>query len=195
MILYHMSQSLQLGDSLSLDHEQTSLLCQPFVQALEKGEDFFYGMILNGKYLYAVLGKSGLWEWANYAKWATEGAFEHVRLREYPYCISRLKCSFFYDNLQDCKMLFAYDWGTSSPEEQARVHLFEFETDDSDLQRFDMRIFDEAYEAMSDRQDVAAVLDCAKRYFAGKQTQKPIWEILSAKPLIAVKDVTGELHC
>ena len=79
MILYHMSQTLKLGDELTPDYQKNMTLVQPFVQALEQSPDCFYGMVLNGKYLYAVLGKFKLWEWSDYAKWATEGAFEYVR--------------------------------------------------------------------------------------------------------------------
>ena len=77
MILYHMSQTLKLADTLTPDHQKNISLVQPFVQALERSLDCFYAMVLNGKYLYAVLGKFKLWEWSDYAKWATEGAFEY----------------------------------------------------------------------------------------------------------------------
>ena len=68
MKLYHMSQTLQLGNTLTPDYESNMALVQPFIQALEQSTDCFYGMVLNGKYLYAVLGKFRLWEWSNYAK-------------------------------------------------------------------------------------------------------------------------------
>ena len=51
------------------DYRRSRPLVAPFLEALERGEDCFYGMVLNGAYLYAVLGKSGLREWADYAKW------------------------------------------------------------------------------------------------------------------------------
>ena len=58
MKLYHMSQTLQLGNTLTPDYESNMALVQPFIQALEQSTDCFYGMILNGKYLYAVLDLS-----------------------------------------------------------------------------------------------------------------------------------------
>ena len=44
MILYHMSTTLRLGDALEPDHERNAELCQPFLQALELGGDYFTGM-------------------------------------------------------------------------------------------------------------------------------------------------------
>ena len=47
MILYHMSDTLKLGDKMALDFKKTMSLAQPFVQALEQSEDCFYAMVLN----------------------------------------------------------------------------------------------------------------------------------------------------
>ena len=77
------------------DYRRSRPLVAPFLEALERGEDCFYGMVLNGAYLYAVLGKSGLREWADYAKWAAEAVFEHVRKTEFPAAYSRLTSHFF----------------------------------------------------------------------------------------------------
>ena len=194
MKLFHMSQTLQLGDSLKPDYDKTTDLCQPFVQALERSEDCFYGMVLNGKYMCAVLRKFRLREWSNYAKWATEGAFEYIRQKEFPSSYSRLKSNYFYDDLPSCKKLYEYDWGGDSEEAQEKVHLFEVDVEDIAPQRRDMNIYDEAYNAMSDKQDVSLVLSCARRYFAGEHTADPVWEILSDKPAIAVKDISTYLH-
>lgn len=194
MTLYHMSQSLQQGDTLTPDFQRSTELVQPFIQALEKSEDFFYGMILNGKYMFAVLDRSGLREWADYAKWATEGAFEYIRKAEFPGSYSRLASNYFYDNLPDCKKLYDYDWGGESEEEQKKVHLFEVEVADETPQKRDMNIYDEAYDAMCTSQDISFVLDCARRYFAEEQTEHPVWEILSPKTAKAVNDVSMYLR-
>lgn len=194
MILYHMSQTLKLADTLTPDHQKNISLVQPFVQALERSLDCFYAMVLNGKYLYAVLGKFKLWEWSDYAKWATEGAFEYVRKREFPNSYSRMKSNYFYDDLPNCKKLYEYDWGSESEEEQQKVHLFEIAVEDTAPQRRDMNIYDEAYDAMSETQDISLVLACARRYFSGEKTENPVWEILSDKPAKAVKDITGYLR-
>ena len=194
MKLYHMSQTLQLGNTLTPDYESNMALVQPFIQALEQSTDCFYGMVLNGKYLYAVLGKFRLWEWSNYAKWATEGAFEFIRKTEFPDSYGRMSSNFFYDNLPDCKKLYDYDWGCESEEEQEKVHLFEVDVDDEAPQRRDMNIYDEAYDAMSTSQNIQLVLDCARRYFRGEKTAAPAWEMLSVKTAKAVADISSYLR-
>lgn len=194
MKLYHMSDTLKLGDALSLDFKETMGLAQPFIQALEKSEDCFYAMVLSGKYLRAVLGKFRLREWSDYAKWSVEGAFEYIRKTEFPNCVSRIRCNFFYDNLESCKILYAYDWGEAPEEERNQIHLFEIELDADTVEKRDMRVYDEAYDAMWEHDDVQTVLACARRYFSGEQTPEPVWEIISDKPARAVKDISGILR-
>ena len=193
MKLYHMSQTLQLGDTIVADFQKCLPLVQPFVQALERSEDCFYGMVLNGKYLYAMLDKFKLWEWADYAKWATEGAFEFIRQTEFPDSNSRMGSTYLFDNLPDIQRHFQEDWGNEDEEEQEKVHLFEIEAEEACLQKRDMNIFNEAYDAMSETQNIPLVLDCARRYFSGQQSATPAWEILSAGPAKAVADITEQL--
>ena len=194
MIVYHMSDTLQLGDELKTDYKRTMDLALPFVQALEQSTDCYYAMVLNGKYMRAVLGKFRLWEWSDYIKWSVEGAFEYIRRTEFPDTCSRIQCNYFYDSLENCKILYEYDWGQASEEERAGIHLYEVELADEHPQILDMRIYDEAYTAMEEREDVAYILDCARRYFAGKQSRNPVWEIMSNKNAKAVKDITSILH-
>lgn len=194
MIVYHMSETLRLGDRLEPDHQRTEALCRPFIQALERSEDCFAAMVLNGKYLFAVLDKSGLREWADYAKWATEAAFEFVRAREFPERVSRLHCCYYYDSLENAKKLFNYDWGWASDEEQAHVHLYEIRLEDAQPDRRDMCLYDSAYDAMAQRQDVDFVLTNARRYYAGERSAEPVWELLSAAPAQAVRDISRELR-
>lgn len=193
MILYHMSQTLRLGDEMKPDHQKNIRLVEPFLQALERSEDCFYGMVLNGKYLYAVLDKLKFREWSDYAKWATEAAFEFIRKTEFADSCSRLTSNYFYDDLQKCKRFFEYDYGCESEEVQQKVHLFEVDVDDAAPQYCDMNIYDEAYYAMSETQNISVVLSCARRYFAGEQTAEPVWEIMSDKPAKAVKDISEYL--
>ena len=194
MKLYHMSQTLQLGDTIVADFQKCMPLVQPFVQALERSEDCFYGMVLNGKYLYAMLDKFKLWEWADYAKWATEGAFEFIRQTEFPDSNSRMGSTYLFDNLPDIQRHFQEDWGNENEEEQEKVHLFEIEAEETCLQRRDMNIYNEAYDAMSETQNIPLVLDCARRYFSGQKSATPAWEILSAGPAKAVADITEQLR-
>lgn len=189
-----MSDTLKLGDEMAPDFKKTMSLAHPFTQALEKSEDCFYAMVLNGKYLRAVLGKFRLREWSDYTKWSVEGAFEFIRKTEFPNCVSRIQCNYFYDNLDACRTLYEYDWGQAPEEERSQIHLFEMELGADTVEKRDMRIFDEAYDAMYENDDVQTILACARRYFAGEQTAKPVWEILSDKPARAVKDITDLLR-
>ncbi len=194
MKVYHMSDTLKLGDCMKPDFKNTMALAQPFVQALEKSEDCFYAMVLNAKYTRAVLGKFKLWEWSDYVKWSVEGAFEYIRKTEFPDCCSRIQCNYFYDNLEACKTLYAFDWGQASEEERNAIHLFEMELDAEAVEKRDMRVYDEAYDAMEENEDVRTVLHCARRYFAGEQTDDPVWEIMSIAPAKAIKDITEKIR-
>lgn len=190
---YHMSETLRLGDTLEVDHQELINFVEPFVQALEHSLDCFYGMVLNGKYTYAVLRKSGLWEWADYVKWSTEGVFEFIRRTEFPGAISRLGCNFFYDDLENVKRLYEYDWGEEPQEIQSRIHLFEVMLEE-DSQRFDMSIYDRAYDVMEKKQDVQMAMAFARKYFAGEHTEKPVWEILSGRNVHITEDITSLLR-
>ena len=183
-----------MGDALVPDHQGCAALAQPFTQALERGMDCFDSMALTGKYLYAVLRRSGLREWSDYAKWAAEGAFEYVRRRDFPHRPSRLGCNYFYSDLSSSKRLFEYDWGEASPEARAAVRLFEVELEDEHPARLDMSLYDAAYAALSERQDGQTALELARRYFAGEGGGESVWELLSARPARAVKDITGYLY-
>lgn len=195
MILYHISDTLKLGETMSQDYKKNMELALPFVQALERSEDCFYGMLLNAKYLKSVLGKFGLRDMqTNYVKWAVEGAFEFIRRTEYPESCSRLLSNYFYDNLPDIRRLYEVDWNMADKEERFRFHVFEIDLEDEAPQKRDMLLFDEAFDAMWDHEDLQTVLACARRYFAGEQTTEPVWEIMSDKPAKAVKDISACLR-
>ena len=114
--------------------------------------------------------------------------FEYIRLREYPDRISRLNCNYYFDDLDTLKVLFQYDWG-SEPEEAAKVHIYAMELPEEEPQYCDMRLFDEAYDAMEKGQDLNTALQCARRYFASGRTSEPVLELLSEKSAA----ITGEM--
>lgn len=193
MILYHMSETLKLDDEMKPDYQGNRRLVEPFVQGLEQSRDCFCGMVLNAKYLYAVLCKERLREWSDYAKWATEGAFEFIRKTEFPDSYGRMTSNYFYDSLLMSKRLFEEGWGCESEEVRHSVHLFEVDVADAVPQCRDMNLFTEAYDVMAETQNIEQVLSCARRYFAGEQTAEPVWEIISDKPAKAVKDISEYL--
>lgn len=195
MILYHISDTLSLGDTMSLDHKKNMDLVVPFVQALERSEDCFYALLLNAKLLKSVLGKFGMLDMqTNYVKWATEGIFEYVRKTEFPDCSSRIQSNYFYDNLTDILRLFEVDWNMKDKPERFQFHLYEIEVEDEAPQRRDMILFDEAFDAMWNRDDIGYAFSCARKYFSGGQSQTPVWEILSDRKAKAVADISNHLY-
>ena len=192
MKVYHYSSTLKLGDRMIPGYQKYISLCEPFIQALEHGKECLYGMILNGKYMYAVMSRSGLREWANYSKWATEAIFEYIRKNEYPHCISRLYCNYFCVDLSECIKMYNDDWGEASIEEKEAIHLYEIEIS-GNLEKRDITIFDEAYDAISEKQDIESAIRHARRYFESEHNYKPIFEYLSAEKAIAQKDISNML--
>lgn len=190
MIVYHYSPTLKEGDRLEPGYQNYTDLCEPFIQALEHSQDCFYGMLLNGKYLFAVMNRSHLRYWADYAKWATEGLLEYVRRHEYPQCVSRLRCNYFCSELDACIRMYREDWGEETEEEQKKVHLFEVEIPENALDRRDMSVFDAVYDALNQKQEIAAALRYAREYFSGGHTEQPNWEYLSDADAKAVKDIS-----
>lgn len=187
MTVYHISETLHEGDELVSGHQHLDRMAEPFLQALEMGGEWFHIMILQGKYMFAVMSRSGLREWANYAKWSTEAVFEYVRRTEFPHCCSRLHCNYYYTSEALCRRLYSLDWGGESAEVRSRIHLFAIELDDPAPRQYDMNLYDLAYEAMENRQDVDEAIRQARRYFSGEATQAPVWEILSDRPARAVR--------
>ena len=194
MIVYHYSQTLKEGDTLEPGHCRFMSLCEPFIQALEHSGDCFYGMVLTAKYMFAVMDRSHLREWSDFAKWATEGLFEYVRKNEYPQCVSRLRCNYFCADLADCIRMYREDWGEEDEEEREKVRLFEVEVPESSLEKRSISVFDAAYDAMREKQDTDTAFACARRYFEGDGDGEPNWEYLSAENAVAVKDISHLLR-
>ena len=190
MIVYHYSQTLKEGDMLEPGHSDFTDLCDPFILALTRGRDCLYGMLLNGKYMFAVLNRSDLRYWADYAKWATEGIFEYIRRTEFPGCVSRLRCSYLCAGLEDCIRMYHEAWDEEDEDDRNKVHLFEIETDGSGIEERDISVFDAAYDAISERQDIDAAVGYARRYFAGMHGDGPSWELLCDGKATAVKDIS-----
>lgn len=207
MKLYHMSDTLQLGDMLKSDFKRQMELALPFAQALRRGEECFYAMYFNAKYLRAVLGKFKLRDmWSDYVKWSVEGIFEYVRRTEFPQCCSRLQCNYYFATLEEVRALYEIDWGKAPEEERLRIRLFEIALEADQVDRRDMRLFDEAYDIVWEcdadethgdiwsHGELTSVMNCARRYFAGEQSAEPIWELMSDRPATAEKDLTAYLR-
>jgi hypothetical protein len=90
--------------------------------------------------------------------------------------------------------MFNEDWGEEDEEEKQKVHLFEVEVPEEGLEMRDISIYDAAYDAIHDKQDVDAALKYARKYFAGEHGEEPNWEYLSAGNAVAVKDISHYLR-
>lgn len=191
MKLYHISDTLRLGETMSQDYKENMALGVPFVQALKRSEDCFYALLLNAKLMKSIFGKFGMRDMqTNYVKWATEGIFEYIRSTEFPQSYSRMLSNYFYDNPADIKRLYEVDWNMKEKAERFNFHVYEIELEDEEPQKRDMLHFDEAFDAMWDNDDIQTAICCARRYFKGDHTATPVWEIMSDKTAKAVKDIT-----
>lgn len=194
MTLYHMSDSLQLGDTLNGDFQHLNQLIEPFFRALMRSEDCFYAMLMNVIYTTNVFYRNNIHDRVDHPKYATEAIFEYVRCTQFPDCNSRIWSNYFYDDLEQCRRFYDFTWGKASEEFQRCVHMYEIEVDQATLDKRDMRIYDIAYKNMCEETDIAVIKACARRYFAGEATDDPVWEYLSEAEAIAVRDVTEYLR-
>lgn len=195
MIVYHMSDTLKVGEELTPDYKKYWELTKPFVLALERGRESFYGAYFAAKHMDEVLDRFGMADLrTDCDKWAAEGVFEYVRRHEFPDCCCRLRGNYYFDDIASCRGLYEADWGRAPAEERAKIRLFEVELSEADAVRHDMRFFDLAYDDIWERGDVENTLRYARSYFSGESTPDPVWEIVSDRAAVALRDVTGLLR-
>ena len=194
MKVYHMSDTLCLGMELSNNYKRYWELTEPFVQALERSKECFYGAYFAAKFMRESLSRFGMADMqTDYVKWATEAVFECVRRAEFPQRCCRLKCSYFFEDIISCRELFEVDWGKASAEERAKIKLFEIDLSAETVDRLDMRLFDEAYDDLWETNDITHAVCFARRYFSGDSTEQPVWEIASDGKAVAIRDLSEYL--
>lgn len=194
MKVYHMSDTLSLGTELSPNYKKYWELTEPFLQALEKSEECFYGVYFASKFMSEALDRFKMADMqTDYVKWATEGIFEYVRQKEYPQCCCRLMSNYYFDNIPSCLKLYKDDWGRESEEERAKIKLFEVELFSEDIQRYDMRLFDEAYDNLYEENDIKKTINYARKYFSGNKSESPVLEIVSDKKAVVIRDLSNLL--
>ena len=196
MILYHMSETLQLGDEVKLDYKEYSDLAEPFVKALNFSYDAFYGMFMNANYVGNVLAKYNLKGMPTHEiKWATEGIFEYIRRKEFPEKCNRLNSIYYFDDIDKCKKLYTEDWENDTPEEKEKIKLFEMEVFGNILE-CDMTLFDEAFDLVWELEhpdQLEEIFEIARKYFRGEKGDEPVMEIISDGKAVAKKDITDLL--
>ena len=196
MILYHMSETLGEGKELTPDYKKNEYLIEPFVKALNVSVEMFQILMLNADYFGSVLAKYNLGGMPTHElKWGTEGIFEFIRRKEFPEQIGRIRCNFFYPNLERCSELYYEDWGEAPEEEREKIRLFEVSVDGRTAS-YDMRLFDEAFDYLYDHktaEDIAHCMDLARKYFRGEKGDDPVMEILSDGDAAAVREIDKKL--
>lgn len=182
MKAYHMSQTLQVGDKLKAGYKRNEIRCREVISTLEQSEQCLETTIASMK----LQGD----EWREYVKWCVEGIFEFVRETEFSFLPSRLNCSYYFDNIEYYKVLYEAGWAQKSEEERAQIRLFEVDLEEEKPTKYDMLLFDEAFDVMLNTKNIKGVVECARKYFSGECSNNPVWEIMSDKPAIATKDIT-----
>ena len=165
MLLYHYSvDSYRDGGELINDFKNNCRFAEPFLLALEKGEDCFWSVFFSAMSYARELCALGLRKHENYTKDAVEGIFEWVRRREFPTdSASRLKA--------DC-----IDSGDFSVDQ---VKLLEVEVDAARVFRYDQSFYNRAIDVMEQKRDLETVIALAKAYFSKQRSEEPLIEILS----------------
>ena len=177
-----MSQTLQVGDKLKAGYKRNEIRCREVISTLEQSEQCLETTIASMK----LQGD----EWREYVKWCVEGIFEFVRETEFSFLPSRLNCSYYFDNIEYYKVLYEAGWAQKSEEERAQIRLFEVDLEEEKPTKYDMLLFDEAFDVMLNTKNIKGVVECARKYFSGECSNNPVWEIMSDKPAIATTDIT-----
>lgn len=182
MKVYHMSQTLQVGDKLKAGYKRNEIRCREVISTLEQSEQCLETTIASMK----LQGD----EWREYVKWCVEGIFEFIRETEFSFLPSRLNCSYYFDNIEYYKVLYEAGWAQKSEEERAQIRLFEVDLEEEKPTKYDMLLFDEAFDVTLNTKNIKGVVECARKYFSGECSNDPVWEIMSDKPAVATKDIT-----
>lgn len=183
--LYHFGLNLKIGMELIPDYHKKSKLVIPYIEALNKSEEAFEVMLLQGRYLREVMRRSGLREWSNYCKWATEAVFEYVRQNRFKDRYSRIKTNYFYAEVEQCKELYKKDYIDSGDDNGEE--LFEVSVEDEGVQYFDMEIYNSAYKAMENQKNIAEIIKQAEKYWLFEKRSSANLEVLSDKKAILTK--------
>ena len=96
MKVYHISQTLQVGDKLKAGYKRNEIRCREVISTLEQSEQCLETTIAPMK----LQGD----EWREYVKWCVEGIFEFIRETEFSFLPSRLNCSYYFDNIEYYKV-------------------------------------------------------------------------------------------
>lgn len=194
MILYHYSvDSYQSGKSLHNDFKNLYRFAEPFLLALEKGEECFWSTYFSAMSYSRELCALGLRKRENYLKDAIEGIFEYVRKTEfYDNSVSRVGCVYYCKEKEEAISFLKDDCIDSGEFTIQQVKLLEVEVADESIYEYDQSFFNQAESIMETERDLEKVMELARKYFSLGRTEESLIEILSAGENRVLREVTLE---
>lgn len=178
MTLYHYSVTYVKGEHLLSDYHGRYKDAEPFILALEKSKEIFYAAYFSALYLERQIKDLNLRRYENCQKDATEAIFEYVRRHEFEDEVSRLKCVYYCEELDEAVKCAMEDWIDCGDKTKEEVKMLQVEVDEERVRRYDQTFYNEAYEAV-EQNDFEKAICLAKKYFAKLRTDSPIIEVLS----------------
>ena len=181
MILYHYSvDSYSSGSMLINDYKKQFRFAEPFLLALEKGDDCFWSVYFSAMSYSRELCALGLRKYENYVKDAVEGIFEYVRRHQFHNnSASRLGCVYYCDSREEAIAYLKEDCIDNGNFTLDRVKLLEVEVESDSIYRYDQNFYNEACDIMENECDLDTVKHLAEYYFSAKTSAAPLIEILS----------------
>jgi hypothetical protein len=181
MTLYHYSvDSYQSGGKLINDFKKQFRFAEPFMLALQKSEECFWGAYFAAMSYSRELCALGLRKHENYIKDAVEGIFEYVRRRDYPdSSASRVGCVYYCESKEEALRYLKDDCIDNGDFTVDQVKLLEVEVDATTVFRYDQTFFNDAVDIMEESRDLARVMALAGRYYSGERSDNPLIEILA----------------
>lgn len=181
MILYHYSvDSYQSGGTLTNDFKNQFRFAEPFLLALEKGEDCFWSTFFSAMSYSRELCALGLRKHENYIKDAVEGIFEYVRRQEFEgRSVSRIGCVYYCESREEAVSYLKEDCIDNGDFTVEQVKLLEVKVEDARVYRYDQAFFNEAETVMETTRDLGKIVSLARGYYSLKRSDTPLIEILS----------------
>ena len=181
MILYHYSvDSYKDAESLTNDYKKQYRLAEPYLLALEKGEDCFWSVYLSAMSYYRELCAMGLRKHENYIKDAVEALFEYVRINKFDgKPVSRIVCVYYCETKDEAMQYLKDDCIDNGDFTYDQVKLLEVEVDADRVYRYDQEFYNQAMDVMEESRDIKKVMSLAESYFAQDRSENPLIEVLS----------------
>ncbi len=181
MILYHYSvDSYQGSGKLINDFKNNFRFAEPFLLAMEKGEDCFWSVYFSAMAYARELCALGLRKHENHVKDAVEGIFEWTRRRRFPdHSASRIGCVYYCESKEEALSYLRDDCMDDNEFSYEQIKLLAVEVEDSRIFRYDQVFYNKALERLEQKQDLDAVIALAESYFSMQRSDAPLIEILS----------------